>query len=137
MKSEVQIEAKFRELYGTTPFMFSSPGRINLIGEHTDYNDGFVLPAAIDKQMTLAIKPKDDGPCQVYSYDYDEHESFDMQSIAVGDIPWLNYILGVIAQIQRRDLDLLPFDCVFGGDIPLGAGLSSSAALECVFYICA
>ena len=133
MRSEVQIEAKFRELFASSPTMFSSPGRINLIGEHTDYNDGLVLPAAIDKEMALAISVKKDGPCIVYSYDYEHQISFNLENFSANSTPWLNYILGVVAQIQKKGMSIRPFDCVFGGNIPLGAGLSSSAALECVF----
>jgi galactokinase len=125
------IEDKFRELYGSSPMLVRSPGRINLIGEHTDYNNGFVLPAAIDKEMVLAVAKNDSETCRLYSLDYDEAVAFNLQDLQPTDKGWPNYILGVVDQLQKGGYQPGGFDCVFGGDIPIGAGLSSSAALEC------
>ncbi|AHM61935.1 galactokinase [Flammeovirgaceae bacterium 311] len=125
------IEDKFKELYGSSPLLVRSPGRINLIGEHTDYNDGFVLPAAIDKEMVLAVAKNDSETCRLYSLDFDEAIAFNLQDLQPSDKGWPNYILGVVDQLQKGGYQLGGFDCVFGGDIPIGAGLSSSAALEC------
>ncbi|WP_224999399.1 galactokinase [Cesiribacter sp. SM1] len=125
------IEDKFRELYGSKPMLVRSPGRINLIGEHTDYNNGFVLPAAIDKEMVLAVAKNESETCRLYSLDYDEAVAFNLQDLQPSDKGWPNYILGVVDQLQKGGYQLGGFDCVFGGDIPIGAGLSSSAALEC------
>ena len=125
------IREKFQELYDRNPLLVGSPGRINLIGEHTDYNEGFVLPAAIDKQMVLAVAKNDTGRCRLYSYDYNESAEFDLQDLKPSRTAWANYILGVVDQLQKAGHAIEGFDCVFGGDIPIGAGLSSSAALEC------
>lgn len=126
-----QITDKFEALYKTKPVLVRAPGRINLIGEHTDYNHGFVLPAAIDKEMTIAAAPNGTNTVRVYSIDYEddfEYELTDYKPLANG---WPNYIMGVTDQFQKAGHQLKGFDCVFGGDIPIGAGLSSSAALEC------
>ena len=126
-----QIQQKFQELFETTPLLVRSPGRINLIGEHTDYNEGFVLPAAIDKEMVLAVARNGSDTCRLYSMDYDEAVAFALDQLEPTDKGWPNYIMGVVDQLQKAGYTLEGFDCVFGGDIPIGAGLSSSAALEC------
>ena len=128
-----EIAQKFKTVFSKTPLMVRSPGRINLIGEHTDYNNGFVLPAAIDKEITCAISVNYKNTCRVISHDLDEEYDFDLHDLKKSDLGWPNYIMGVVEQFQKRGLDIKGFDCVFGGDIPLGAGLSSSAALECAF----
>lgn len=126
------IKEKFLALYGHKPLLVRSPGRINLIGEHTDYNDGFVLPAAIDKEMVLAVAKNDTDSCHIYSMDYEESMSFKLDSFSPSkEHPWANYLMGVVDQLQKAGHSLEGFDCVFGGDVPMGAGLSSSAALEC------
>ena len=126
-----KIEEKFRELYSQTPLLVRSPGRINLIGEHTDYNEGFVLPATIDKQMVLAVARNNTSSCRLYSIDYNESAEFQLSGLKPSSTSWANYILGVVDQLQKAGHAIEGFDCVFGGDIPMGAGLSSSAALEC------
>lgn len=126
-----QIEDKFKELFINEPLIVRSPGRINLIGEHTDYNDGFVLPAAIDKQMVLGLAKNDSDVCRLFSIDYNEAVAFNLQQLEPSPKGWPNYIMGVVDQLQKGGHSLGGFDCVFGGDIPIGAGLSSSAALEC------
>lgn len=125
------IADKFTELFIYTPQLVRSPGRINLIGEHTDYNEGFVLPAAIDKEMVLAVARNDSDTCRLFSMDFNEGVAFNLQDFKPSDKGWPNYIMGVVDQLQKAGYTIGGFDCVFGGDIPIGAGLSSSAALEC------
>src|SRR5690606_25513047 len=109
-----------------------APGRINLIGEHTDYNDGFVMPAAVDKEIFFGISASQDGKCVVYSINYDERFEIDLNNLdRVTSPKWANYLLGVLFQFRERGYDIKPFYCVFGGNVPLGAGMSSSAAMEC------
>ncbi|MBP8792662.1 MAG: galactokinase [Lutibacter sp.] len=109
-----------------------SPGRINIIGEHTDYNNGFVLPTAIDKKIQFKFK-KNNTPntCTVYSANFDTQFSFDLTSVKPSEQQWENYILGVIHEIQLISDKLEGFDCVLDSNIPVGSGISSSAALEC------
>ena len=109
-----------------------SPGRINIIGEHTDYNNGFVLPTAIDKKIQFKFK-KNNTPntCKVYSANFDTQFSFDLTSVKPSEQQWENYILGVIHEIQLVSDKLEGFDCVLDSNIPVGSGISSSAALEC------
>ena len=126
---KAKIQEQFKKLYGEGASLFASPGRVNLIGEHTDYNLGFVLPGAIDKAIYVAIKPNDGKNCRIHSIDYNESIEMDMH----GEKPaqqWACYIYGVIQEMEKRGALIRPFDMVFGGDVPLGAGLSSSAALE-------
>ncbi|QCR22228.1 galactokinase [Pontibacter sp. SGAir0037] len=125
------IQEKFEELYGKAPMLVRSPGRINLIGEHTDYNDGFVLPAAIDKEMIIAISENGRTNCRLYSYDFQESFETELGNLKPSETGWANYILGVVDQMQKAGYTIGGFDCVFGGNVPVGAGLSSSAALEC------
>jgi len=121
----------FEERFQTNPLLINSPGRINIIGEHTDYNEGFVFPAAIDKSIVAAIAKSDNDFCSVYALDNDELYQFQLENIqSIKNGNWRNYIVGVVAQIQKKGLKIEPFNLVFGGDIPSGAGLSSSAALE-------
>jgi galactokinase len=126
-----KIATTYLSNYKKQPLIVFSPGRINLIGEHTDYNDGFVFPAAIDKGIITAIEKSETNYCSVYAYDKKEEYQFNLDSIApLPNGGWQNYILGVVSEIQKKGIGLNPFNIVFGGDIPEGAGLSSSAALE-------
>lgn len=110
----------------------NSPGRINIIGEHTDYNNGFVLPTAIDKKIQFKFRKNGSSTtCNVYSKNFDTSFSFELNRIAKSDQQWENYILGVIYEIQQLSNKLAGFDCVLDSDIPVGSGISSSAALEC------
>ncbi len=110
-----------------------SPGRVNLIGEHTDYNEGFVLPAAIDRAIVFAVAPRADERCHFYAADLNDELICDLSSIQKSSKGWPNYLLGVIDQVKKAGHAMRGCDVVFGGDIPIGAGLSSSAALECGF----
>ncbi|WP_010177231.1 galactokinase [Aquimarina agarilytica] len=115
-----------------TELKVASPGRINLIGEHTDYNKGFVLPTAIDKHIIFQFQ-KNNTPdtCNVYSATFDKMMSFNLNEVAPSDKEWENYILGVVSQIQLRDKQIAGFDCIIESYLPMGSGISSSAALEC------
>jgi len=125
-----QIAAIFNDKFSKEPTLFFSPGRINLIGEHIDYNDGFVMPAAIDKGIYFGIAANNTNRIRVYSADM--HEELDIDINSIHKIAgWKNYILGVIDQLLKRNYPISGFDVVFGGNLPVGAGLSSSAAVEC------
>ncbi len=125
------IHEKYQELFQGTPITVRSPGRINLIGEHTDYNLGFVLPAAIDKEMLFCMGLNSGTTCNLYALDIQEQFSFDLESLQHSPLNWANYLIGVVDQCKRSGCQLEGFNCVFGGDIPVGAGMSSSAALMC------
>ncbi|MEP7251484.1 MAG: galactokinase [Ginsengibacter sp.] len=123
---------KFKELFEGEPLLVRSPGRINIIGEHTDYNEGFVLPAAIDKAAYIAIALRDDEEIHLVAHDLDEKFSVNINDLKpVGDISWPNYILGAVAQFKNNHVKLKGFNAVLASDVPIGAGLSSSAAVEC------
>ena len=128
------VKSKFKELFGGEPLVIRAPGRINLIGEHTDYNDGFVMPAAVDKEIYFGVSHSADERSVIYSIKYDERFQVNLDAITPVDAPrWANYLLGVLHQFRENGYAVRPFYCVFGGDVPLGAGMSSSAALECGF----
>ena len=115
----------------TPELIIASPGRINFIGEHTDYNMGYVLPTAIGNKITFKFqKNGSDGQCNVYSVGY-KGFSFDLSSIAVSETDWENYVLGVLNEISKLTDKVKGFDCTIESDLPLGSGLSSSAAMEC------
>lgn len=127
-----QISDRFKELYGTEPALISkSPGRINVIGEHTDYNEGFVLPTAIDKAVYVALGKRDDSEIHLFAEDFKEPYQVDLRAVRPTDKGWPNYILGVVNQLKERGLVISGFNLYIDGDIPVGAGLSSSAAVEC------
>ena len=109
-----------------------SPGRINLIGEHIDYNGGYVLPAAIDKKITLSFRKNDSNTCEVYSSNFKSSFIIDLNNLVRSDIEWQNFILGVLFHINvLRPDSFNGFDCVIDSNLALGSGISSSAALEC------
>ena len=111
-----------------------SPGRINIIGDHTDYNEGFVLPAAIDKKTTVKIhKNNQQTVCNVTAENVDETFRFDLKDYQSNQNGWQNYVMGVVNEMEKRNAKLEGFDATFSGDVPIGSGLSSSAALECAF----
>ena len=112
---------------------YAAPGRVNLIGEHTDYNDGFVMPMAIEKKITMLAQLRPDRKVMAYSLDYDQTVEFSLDNLVYDEENiWANYIMGVIDEIQKLDNKLQGFNLMFTGDVPQGAGLSSSAALEVV-----
>jgi galactokinase len=126
------IERDFYTVYGTTPqAVVRAPGRVNLIGEHTDYNDGFVLPAAIDRSIAFAGRKRVDRLVRVHSLDFGASVEFSLDDIQKdGKNPWSNYIRGVSKYLEEDGHRLSGADVVFGGDVPREAGLSSSAAVE-------
>lgn len=128
-----QVTAAFQAAFGTGPeHIFLSPGRINVIGEHVDYNDGFVLPAAINKYICFAVAASGNSKCTIIAKDLGETYSFDINDeLKPTNVMWANYILGVIHQLKQRSTVLKGLNIVFSSTIPMGAGLSSSAALEC------
>ena len=128
-----KIHSKFVELYGEGGRIFASAGRINLIGEHTDYNGGYVFPGAIDKGIIAEIKPNGKNTVRVYSLDYNEEAFFGLGEEDKPEKQWARYVFGVCRETIKRGGTVKGFDAVFAGDVPLGAGLSSSAALESCF----
>ncbi|AKD02262.1 galactokinase [Pontibacter korlensis] len=126
-----EIINTFETRYQQKPVVVRSPGRVNLIGEHTDYNDGFVLPAAINKEIYFAVAPNNTNTFRAYAYDLQQEAEFELSQVQRSDKSWANYLLGVIAQLQKANYEVKGFDLVYGGNIPIGAGLSSSAAVEC------
>ena len=127
------IEEKFKSLFGNDYMVYTSPGRVNLIGEHTDYNGGFVFPGAIDKGIYAAINPNGTDKVRAYSVDYDGQVEFGMNEEDAPQESWARYIFGVCREMKKRGFEPKGFDTVFVGDVPLGAGMSSSAALESTF----
>jgi galactokinase len=125
------VKNRYQELFSEQPLVVRSPGRVNIIGEHTDYNEGFVLPAAIDKAAYVAIGRRDDDAIHLYAEELDERFESSLSSLAPSDKGWPNYILGVADQFLKSGHQINGFNIVLSGDVPIGAGLSSSAAIEC------
>jgi galactokinase len=125
-----EVAERFRAHFRTEPFLVRSPGRVNLIGEHTDYNEGFVLPAATDRSVVFALAPRADSVCHIISLDYGQEVRFDIRELTRSPLRWPDYLAGVIDQLVRGGFPVRGFQCAFGGDIPIGAGMSSSAAIE-------
>lgn len=122
---------QFEKLFCARPRIFQAPGRVNLIGEHTDYNDGFVMPAAIAFSTFVGIAPRPDQNLNIHSLQFSDHFSFELDHLPhrrTGS--WCDYILGVARELQQRDVPLSGSNLLVEGEIPIGAGLSSSAALE-------
>jgi galactokinase len=129
MKTDI-LEQSFLTYFNAKPeFIVRAPGRVNLIGEHTDYNDGFVLPMAIDRAVWMALTPRTDSTVRIRSLDLEVDSAFDLHSLTKGE-GWIEYIKGVAFELQKDGHDLRGFDAVMTGDVPRGAGLSSSAAVE-------
>jgi len=129
-----KIITLFREKFGEeTPEVYTAPGRINLIGEHTDYNGSFVFPGAVDKGIIAAIRLNGTNKVRAYALDLDEYSEFGFNEEDIPEEGWAKYIFGVCREIIKRGGKVEGFDTVFSGDVPLGAGMSSSAALECTY----
>lgn len=132
----MSVKEKFIEHFGQhigEIEIVQAPARVNVIGEHTDYNDGFVFPAAIDKHMTIVGQLRNDNKIKIYSIDLDEEAEFDLDSINQNAMPtysWTNYFVGITKLMQERGIELNGMNLAFTSNIPLGSGLSSSAALE-------
>lgn len=127
------IKAAFAEHFGQEARIYTSPGRINLIGEHTDYNGGYVFPGAVDKAITAAIRPNGTNRVRAYALDLGASTEFGLEESDKPAESWAHYIFGVCREIIKRGHEIGGFDTLFGGDVPLGAGMSSSAALESTF----
>jgi galactokinase len=128
---KADIVAKFTARFQQSPrWVVRAPGRVNLIGEHTDYNDGFVLPLAIDRAVWLALRPRNDRRVAVYSVDYEQLGEFSLDGLHNDKAGWIEYLKGTAWSLQDAGLALAGWEGVLHGDVPLGAGLSSSAALE-------
>ncbi|MEP4532877.1 MAG: galactokinase [Cyclobacteriaceae bacterium] len=130
-----ELQSQFVKEFGNQPQLFNAPGRINLIGEHTDYNDGFVLPAAVDKSVKIAMAENGTGTCLLKALDLNEAYEFELNTeLTPGETGWANYFLGVIDQLRKRGATVdKGFDMIFSSNVPAGSGMSSSAAIECGF----
>ena len=122
----------FREAFGVPPQgLFRAPGRVNLLGGHTDYNDGFVLPAAIDRAVWLAASPRSDRQVRILALTLEREDAFSLDGLQpAAPVRWTNYIRGVLALLERAGYSLPGWNLAYAGDVPIGAGLSSSAAVE-------
>ncbi len=128
-----ELKSIFKQRFGNEGVAYTSPGRINLIGEHTDYNGGFVFPGAIDKGIYAVIRLNGTDKVRSYSIDKEDYCEFGMNEEDNPHLHWANYIFGVCREIIKRGYQLQGFDTVFYGNVPIGAGMSSSAALESTF----
>ena len=128
-----KLRTAFTERFSSNPIFYASAGRINLIGEHTDYNGGFVFPGAIDKYIMTAININDTDKVRLYSVDMNQYTEFGLREEDKPAEQWACYVFGVCREVIKRGFEVKGFDAVFAGDVPLGAGLSSSAALESCF----
>lgn len=128
-----KLRTAFIERFSSNPVFYASAGRINLIGEHTDYNGGFVFPGAIDKYIMTAININGTDKVRLYSVDMNQYTEFGLREEDKPAEQWACYVFGVCREILKRGFEVKGFDAVFAGNVPLGAGLSSSAALESCF----
>jgi galactokinase len=125
------VVGTFKQRFGTAPSaVVRAPGRVNLIGEHTDYNDGFVLPMAIDRASWIALRPRKDTRVTIFSQSHNESAEFDLATMAKNPHHWAEYVKGTAWALQEAGFKLNGWDGVTGCDVPLGAGLSSSASFE-------
>ena len=128
-----KLRTAFIERFSSNPIFYASAGRINLIGEHTDYNGGFVFPGAIDKYIMTAININGTDKVRLYSVDMNQYTEFGLREEDKPAEQWACYVFGVCREVIKRGFEVKGFDAVFAGNVPLGAGLSSSAALESCF----
>lgn len=125
-----QVSRIFEQTFGTPPLLAFAPGRINLIGEHTDYQEGFVFPAAVKQGIWVGIQKNGSQTCRLYSIDFDQEYSFELDFLSPKNGHWATYVMGMVALLKQSGYEVSGFDMVIGGNIPVGAGLSSSAALS-------
>ena len=128
-----KLRTAFTERFSSNPVFYASAGRINLIGEHTDYNGGFVFPGAIDKYIMTAININGTDKVRLFSVDMDQYTEFGLREEDKPAEQWACYVFGVCREVIKRGFEVKGFDAAFAGNVPLGAGLSSSAALESCF----
>jgi len=128
-----RVRSAFEASFGRESVLVRAPGRVNLIGEHTDYNEGYVLPAAVDRAIYLAMKPSGDKQCHWVSLDLNQTFDVTPGSFSRSELRWPDYLQGVLVEFGAMDITVPPVDAVFGGDIPIGSGMSSSAALTTGF----
>ena len=133
MDSQTILEKFTKHLGGQATAIYASPGRINLIGEHTDYNGGFVFPGAVEQGMICAFRPNGTRVIRAYSADLKDYDEFSIDDPAGPHASHFRYVFGVAREMMKRGVDVQGFDTAFAGDVPLGAGMSSSAALESTF----
>ena len=139
MKNNLDMDIEFvrsrfiKHFDGSTGNVYAAPGRINLIGEHTDYNGGFVFPGAIDKGIMCEIRPNGTDTVMAYAIDLKDRVEFKVDDPEGPRASWARYIYGIIQEMKKRGVDVKGFNIAFAGDVPLGAGMSSSAAMECCF----
>ena len=125
------VATRFAERYGEPPaVVVRAPGRVNLIGEHTDYNDGFVLPLAIDRAVWIALRPRPDREVRVWSTEFGEEAHFPLDGLERANGGWVEYLKGTAWALERAGHRLTGWEGVVWSDVPIGAGLSSSAAIE-------
>lgn len=125
-----QITQTFQSHFYTKPLLAFAPGRINLIGEHTDYQEGFVFPAAVEQGIWVAIQKNGLSVCRLYSLDFDQEFTFELNAFSPKKGHWATYVMGMVALLQQAGYQITGFDMVIGGNVPVGSGLSSSAALS-------
>lgn len=126
-----RLKRFYWQLHHKEPVIVRSPGRINLIGEHTDYNEGFVLPAAIDKAIFVAAGERTDNDIYLHAAEYNENYVANVDVIQPSKFHWSNYILGIVDQLQKTGFSFPGFNLIIDGDVPVGAGMAASAAIEC------
>jgi galactokinase len=131
--NKAEVSTLFAQQFNEAPsFVIASPGRINLIGEHVDYNSGFVLPAAIDKYMYVAVSKRNDHQIVLHAADIPQHYQTSLDAaLQRSNLDWPNYVLGVVDELKKNGHSISGFNILITGNIPVGAGVSSSAALEC------
>jgi galactokinase len=128
-----EVRAIFESHFKTPPVLVQGGGRINLIGEHTDYNEGYVLPASINRHIYFAIAENGTTDCHFIAANLEESYAFSLSKLEHSEYQWANYLIGIMDQLQKQGVMLEGINMVFGGNLPIGAGMSSSAALECGF----
>lgn len=128
------VRSEFKKHFdGEEGFVYTSPGRVNLIGEHTDYNGGFVFPGAIDKGIIAEIKPNGTNKVRAYAIDLNDSTEFGLNEADLPEKGWAKFLFGVCREMIKRGAEIKGFDTAFAGDVPLGAGMSSSAAIESTY----